>query len=335
MNTFGVVLRRLVGAVLMVVGIASASWALLALMPGDPARLLVGPQASSRDVAAVRKLYGLDRPLGEQWITYAKHLVHIAPKGDAHDAEHAGCAELVPRVHVDLGQSYLYRQPVARLVEKRLPVSLALGLGAFLVQLLLGGASGIAAAARARSRLDELVVGGSLLLSTVPTFVVGLGLQYLCAYRLGVLPLDGYGKTAAEHVRSLVLPSLALGLYGAATFSRLVREEVRDALAGQHVRTATAKGASRLRVIVVHGVRVALTPIATLAALDLGALVGGAIVVEKIFRIPGLGEMTVNAVQNRDAQAVVGAVLVSSTAIVVATLLADLLAFVLDPRTRR
>ncbi len=319
---------------MVIVTIAIGSWGLVTLLPGDPARLLVGPQASEQDVANTRRLLGLDKPRLVQLAAYASRLVHLshaAPRS----ADHEGCAEVLPRVHVDLGRSYLYRQPVTRLIQKKLPVSLELALAAILVQLVLGGAAGLSSAMRPRSRTDEIVVGTSLLLSTVPTFVLGLGLQYLCAYRLGILPFDGFGRTTAEHLASLILPSLTLGLYGAATFSRLVREEARDALERDHVRTAIAKGASRSRVVFVHVLRVALTPIATLAVLDLGALVGGAIVVEKIFRLPGLGEMTVNAVQNRDAPTVVGAVFISSAAVVLGTLLADLLVWALDPRARR
>lgn len=334
MSALAAVVRRLGRAALLIVGVTLASFVLVAILPGDPARLLVGPQASQEDLAAARRLYGFDEPLPVALARYAGHLVHVAPADGTKSAEHRGCAEVLPHVHVDLGQSYVYRQPVTKLVAKRLPVSLALALGAFLVQLVLGGAGGVLAGARPRSRLDEAVVGSSLLLSTLPTFIVGLGLQYLVAYRWGVLPFDGWGKRTVEHLQALVLPSLSLGLYGAAGFARLVREELREALGRDHARTAIAKGASRARVVLVHGLRVALTPIATLAALDLGALVGGAIAVERIFGLPGLGDMAINAVQNRDASLVVGTVLVSSSAIVCGTLLADLAALTLDPRTR-
>jgi peptide/nickel transport system permease protein len=169
---------------------------------------------------------------------------------------------------------------------------------------------------------------------SAPTFVLGLGLQYTLSYKLGLLPYDGYGTTAAEHIRSIVLPALTIGVFGSALYARIVRDELRVLLRQDFIRTARAKGASRLRALVVHALRNALLPIATLAALDLGTLVGGAIVTEKLFRWPGVGQMAVEALQNRDGPVIVGTVLFASAAIVLATLSLDLAAVALDPRLR-
>ena len=329
------VLRRLVWGIAIIVGVTFGSWLLVVALPGDPARLLVGPRASDKDVASVKAIYGLDQPAPIQLARYVRKMVHLAPGAGTDAKEHAGCAEPIPHVHVDLGQSYFYQRPVTALVAKKLPLTLELALGALFVQILVGGGAGLLAAARPRSKVDEAAVASSLLVSAVPLFALALALQYVFAYRLGVLPFEGAGKTPLDRVLSLILPSVALGIYGSALFARIVREEVGHSLQSDHVRTALAKGASRARVVVVHALRAALVPIATLAALDLGGLVGGAIVVEKVFGLPGLGEMTVNAVQNRDAPAVVGSVLVSSTALVLATIAADALAVMLDPRLRR
>jgi peptide/nickel transport system permease protein len=170
---------------------------------------------------------------------------------------------------------------------------------------------------------------------SAPTFVLGLLLQYLLAHKLGWLPLDGYGETAAEQLKSLILPALTLGIFGAALYARLSRDEVAHALGQDYVRTVRAKGAGEARVLLVHALRNALVPIATLMVLDLGALIGGAIVTEKLFRWPGLGSMAVDAMVNRDGPVLMGTVLLSALAIVIASLLVDVLTVIVDPRLRR
>jgi peptide/nickel transport system permease protein len=165
--------------------------------------------------------------------------------------------------------------------------------------------------------------------------VVGLALQYVFAHRLALLPLDGLGTTPSERVRGFVLPVVTLGIYGSALFSRVVREELRGMLRADFTRTARAKGASVARALVVHALRAAVAPIATLAVLDLGALIGGAVVVERLFRLRGIGSLAVTAIQNRDAPLVTGTVLVASAATLAATLAADLVGVWLDPTKRR
>jgi peptide/nickel transport system permease protein len=170
-----------------------------------------------------------------------------------------------------------------------------------------------------------------LILVSAPIFVLGVTLQYLFGHRLGWLPLDASKMDLA----SMVLPALTLGTYGAALYARLTREELSQALAADYVRTARAKGASERYALWVHALRNAMLPITTLMVLDFGALVGGAIVTEKLFRWPGLGALTVDAVVNRDAPVIFGTVMVSAAAIAVATLAIDVLALWLDPRLRR
>ncbi len=163
--------------------------------------------------------------------------------------------------------------------------------------------------------------------------MIGPALQYVLAYKLRLLPYDGYGATAADHLRSLVLPALTLGVFGSALYARIVREELGTLLRQDFIRTARAKGALACA-LVVHALRNALLPLATLAALDLGALAGGAIVTEKLFRWPGVGSMAVEALQNRDGPLLVGTVLFSAAAIVLATVALDLAALAIDPRLR-
>ncbi len=188
------------------------------------------------------------------------------------------------------------------------------------------------AAARRGTVWDEGAIGLALVGISAPTFLLGLMLQYIFAYRLGVLPFDGDGSTPAEHLQALVLPAATLGVFGSALYARLVRDELSGILGQDYVRTARAKGASPLRVLLVHGLRNAL--VVTIAALELGALLGGAIVTEKVFRWPGVGQLAVEALLNRDAPVIFGTVLFTSAAVVTATLVLDLVYVVLDPRLR-
>ena len=180
-----------------------------------------------------------------------------------------------------------------------------------------------------------MATGSTLVAVSAPIFALGLVLQYVFAHRLGWLPNDGYGETPTEQLASLVLPALTMGLFGAALYARLSRDEVSGALCGDFVRAARAKGAGETRVLVVHALRNALVPLATLMVLDLGALIGGAIVTEKLFRWPGMGAMAVDAMINRDGPVIFGTVLFSAVAIVAASLLVDLVTVALDPRLRR
>ena len=325
-------LRRAAWAAFVVWAVTSIAFLLHHALPSDPARMVAGPQARPADVARLRAQLGLDLPLGAQYARFLRRAVHVARAGDP-PKDHDGCATFGP-VHVDLGRSYQQRRPVVTILAERLPRTLLLAVAALAVQLAAGAAAGIAAAARRGRALDRGLVAASLVLVSVPTFVTGLLLQYVFAHRLRLLPLDGYGQTAADHARSLVLPAIALGLFGAAYYTRLVRDEVRWALGEDYVRTARAKGASPLRVLVAHGARNALVPLATAVALDLGALASGAVVVESIFRWPGVGSLGVNALLDRDGPLLLGTVIVTSTAIVLANLAADLLYAALDPRVR-
>jgi peptide/nickel transport system permease protein len=335
--------RRLGWAALVVVGVTTLSFVVAQLLPGDPARMMLGPQASSEDVAHARALYGLDLPqrnplrrLAVQYARYWSRLIHRgpAPVDRRTDAPHRSCASLGVGVHLDLGFSFSHRKPVVDLLAARIPRSAELALAAVLVQLGLGLGLGLVAAARRGTAWDEAAIGAALVGISAPTFLLGLLLQYVFAYRLGVLPYDGYGATPAEHLRSLVLPALTLGIAGSAFYARLARDELGGLLAQDFVRTARAKGASPARVLVVHALRNALVPIATMAALELGVLVGGAVVSEKLFRWPGVGQLAVDALQNRDAPVIFGTVLFTSAAVVLSTLLLDVVTALLDPRLR-
>ncbi len=327
-------MRRLLWALIVVIGVGTVAFILARKLPGDPVRMLVGPQASSKDIDRARRIYGLDRPVLVQYFRFWHRLIHLHRGADSKKA-HGSCGHLGASLHVDLGFSYRYRKPVVDLIAAKAPRSFQLALAAMLIQLLLGLGIGVLAAKKRGSWWDNASIGAIVIGVSAPTFVLGLALQYVLAHKLGWLPFDGYGSTASEQLRSMVLPALTLGIYGAALYARLTRDELSQALHADYTRTARAKGASEPRVLVVHALRNALIPIATIIVLDFGTLVGGAIVTEKLFRWPGMGSMAVDAMINRDGPVIFGTVLFSAAAIVAASLLLDLVYVLLDPRMRR
>ena len=327
-------LRRLGWALIVIIGVGTVAFVMARKLPGDPTRMVLGPQARPADVKRAREIYGLDASVWTQYAKFWSRLIHIHGDADRPD-DHVTCANPIGPLHIDLGFSHRYRKPVVELIAKKAPRTFELAIAALLLQALIGLGAGITAAYRRGSWWDQLSIGATLIGVSAPTFVLGLTLQYVLAYKLGWLPLDGYGTTPSEHLRSLVLPALTLGLFGAALYARLSRDELAQTLSEDYIRTARAKGASPARVLVVHGLRNALVPLTTLLVLDLGTLIGGAIVTEKLFRWPGMGAMAVDAMVNRDGPVIFGTVLFSALAIVVASILVDVLTVALDPRLRR
>jgi peptide/nickel transport system permease protein len=326
-------LSRVAWSIVIVWAVTTLAFVINNVLPSDPARMAAGQQARPADVDRVRKQLGLDQPLRVQYARFMRRLVHLGPAPQA-TGEHATCAA-VWRLHVDLGKSYQQRRPVTTILGERFPRTLMLAVAAVLVQVLLGAGAGIAAAVKKGSWADAGLVGMSLLGISAPTFVLGLLLQFVLAHRLKLLPLDGFGQTTTEHARSLVLPALTLGIFGAAYYTRLMRDEMIVLLKQDYIRTARAKGLSPLRVVLVHGLRNALMPLATVVALDLGGLMGGAMVTETLFRWPGLGSLSVNAMLDRDGPVMLGTVILTSTAIVLSSVAADFAYLLLDPRVRR
>jgi peptide/nickel transport system permease protein len=304
------------------------------VIPSDPARMVAGPQARPADVQRIRLQLGLDQPLLVQYGAFLRRLVHLGGAQGGDGKTHATCAALGP-VHFDLGRSYQQRRGVLVILGERLPRTLMLAAGALMVQLVVGVSLGVFAARKRGTLWDSAAVSLALLGISAPTFILGLALQFVLARKLRLLPIDGFGSTPAEHLASLVLPSLTLGMFGAAYYARLVRDELIDVLAADHVRTARAKGAPEWQVVLRHGLRNALVPLVTMLGLDLAALVGGAIVTETLFRWPGLGSLSVTALLDRDGPLVLGTVLVTAIAVVVTNAAVDVAYALLDPRVRR
>ena len=336
--------RRLVWGFFVVWATFTIAFLVNHALPSDPARMVAGPQARPEQVAKVRKRLQLDRPVYVQYANFMGRLLHRAPPRLPDDAskaskaeqkdEHASCELVFGAMHLDLGMSYQQRRPVVTILAERIPRTALLAVGAALVQLLLGVTAGIIAAARKKTGTDNAVVTVSLLGVSTPTFVIGLFLQWIFAVRFRLLPMDGYGESAAEHLSSLVLPALTLGIFGAAYYTRMVRDEMIGQLSLDYVRTARAKGLSGPAVVVRHAFRNALLPVVTIFGLEVGTLVGGAIVTESIFRWPGLGSLSVTAMLDRDGPVIMGCVIVTSVAVVLATTFTDLAYALLDPRVR-
>ena len=336
-------MRRLaarLGWCLMVAWAAvSITFVINELLPGDPARMVAGLQARAVDVARIRDQLGLGRPPLVRYALFWRRLLHVAPAtplGGAPDPAHATCAPLISvgaaSLHIDLGKSFQMGQPIVTVVRTRFPRTLALALAGVSMQLFLGVLTGTWAALRQGSWVDRLVVGTTLLGLSAPTFLIALVLQTVLARELRLLPMDGFGATATDHARSIVLPALTLGVYGAAYYTRLVRDEMSCILRRDWMRTARAKGAPPLRLVFAHGLRNALVPVITAAAVGFGELMGGAVITETVFRWPGLGALAVRAALDHDGPVLTACVVVSAVAVALANLLADLSYAALDPR---
>lgn len=303
-------LRRL-GWALVVLWLVMSGVFLLVHVIGDPARATLGEKAGPEQLEAFRHKHGLDRPLGERYLRYLGDLATL-----------------------ELGVSFQDEEPVLALIGRRLPRTLLLGAMALSFELLIGLSIGIAAALRHNSWFDTAVMTLAILGISMPTFVTGLWFLSYFAFRLGWFPVGGYGVGFADHLRHGVLPALTLALVGAATYARVMRGEMLEALRSDYVRTARAKGLGRARVVLLHAGRNALLPIVTMLGISLRILVSGAIITEAIFGWPGMGRLAVEAISGLDLPVVMGIVFVACTAVQLGNVLADLAVAALDPRVR-
>ena len=335
MSAVRFLVRRLAWSFVVVFLVTTATFLVNRAIPSDPARMVAGPQARPADVARIRQQLGLDRSIAEQYGIFLRRLVHFGPSSFVPETtpDHSTCGHLGP-LHVDLGRSYQQQRSVVAILKKRLPYTFALALAATLISVLIGVGSGVLAAIRRHTWIDTTTVGLSLVGISAPTFLLGVFLQWLFAYQLSILPLNGAGEGWLDQAAHLVLPAMTLGIFGAAFYTRLVRSEMIELMKQDFVRTARAKGLSEARVVVVHALRNALVPIVTVVGLDLGALLGGAVITEQIFSWPGIGALAVRAMRDRDGPVIVGTVLVGALVIVVASLLVDVAYAALDPRIR-
>ena len=300
------VLYRLLLALPTVFGVITLVFLLIHLVPGDPVDVMLGETARAADKVRLRHQLGLDRPL---LIQYARYLRRLA--------------------RADLGRSLHSGRPVRRMIVARYPATLELAAGALLVAVLLAAPLGLVAAARPGSPLDALCRGIAVAGASMPNFWLGPLLILIFAIALEWAPVSGRGGLA-----HLALPALTLGMGMAAVLTRMLRATLLDRLGDEYIRTARAKGASELRVLLRHALRNAVLPVVTVLGLQAGALLAGAIITETIFAWPGIGRLTLLAIQTRDYPLVQGCMLVIALTYVVINLCTDLLYGVIDPRLR-
>lgn len=311
------VLRRLAVTVLLLFGVATVTFALLRLVPGDPVEVILGAEgrADPQQYAALQRQLGLDRPLPAQYLSW-----------------------LGAALQGDLGTSVTNGSPVARDIAVRAVRTLELALVATLLGLAIGIPAGVLAAVH-RDRLADHVVSALALVGlSLPRFVTGTLLVLWVGVGLRLLPTSGFVSLSDDplgHLRVLVLPVASLVPISAAVIVRMTRSALLDVLAQDYVRTARAKGLTERRTLLAHALRSALVPVLTTAGLELGALLGGSIIVEAIFNWPGLGSLLIGAIDRRDYPVVQGVVLTVAAAFVLLNLLVDLGNAALDPRISR
>jgi len=297
--------RRALIAVLVTLTVVTISFTLTRIS-GDLAIAIAGPQASAEDVAIVRKAYGLDKPLTTQFFNW----VISAATGD-------------------LGESYMYHEPVAKLIGARLPITLTLGLTGLTIAILTAIPLGIIAAIREGSLVDRGIMMIAVIGQAMPSFWLGLTLIIIFGLKLQWFPISG-----VETWHGFILPGIVLSFSAIPALMRLTRSGMVDALASDYIRTARAKGLSRAAIVLKHALRNAAMPVVAIAAVQLGFMLSGSIVIETVFSLHGVGYLGWEAIIKNDFPVVQSVVLFLATVFVLLTLLADLLNAALDPRLR-
>ncbi|MGJ8528768.1 ABC transporter permease [Maritalea sp.] len=299
-------IRRILQAALILLGVSFITFALLYLVPADPARQIAGRSATAQTVENIREQLGLNLPFYEQ---YWRYLINL--------------------LQGDFGRSYLQKSEVGELIAARLPASLLLMVSAIFTELVFGVLIGVVAAIKRDTWLDKVLMVLSFIGVSAPQFVVGILLLYIFAVQLQWFPIGGYGTFA-----HLVLPSLTLGVLGAGWYSRMMRSSLIDVLTQDYIRTAKAKGMPSARVIFRHALPNAFLPIIAMIGIDIGFFMSGIVVVESVFGWPGIGQLAWQAIQRIDIPIIMGVTLVSACAIVLGNLVADLIAPFIDPRIK-
>jgi peptide/nickel transport system permease protein len=295
---------RLAWALVILLGTTLITFAIVFLVPGDPARVVAGPRADAATIAAIRHELGLDQSLPVQ---YGRYVVRLA--------------------HGDLGRSYATRQPVATILARRLPATATLACAGLLIAIVIGLAGGLLTAPFAGTWVDRTALVGSLAMLSAPVFWLGmLGLYYV-GFRWRLVPLGGAGS-----VRHLLLPALVLGAGTGVYYARLLHTNLQEVLQQDYIRAARARGIAPLRVVGVHALRNAALPLLTVIGLDFAALMNGVVLTETVFHWPGLGRLAFDAVLALDVPIIMGTVLLSASLVVFTNLAVDLLYRLVDPR---
>jgi peptide/nickel transport system permease protein len=310
----GFVARRVLAVVPVLFVVAVIVFAILRAVPGDPAAVIAGDSATPEQVAALREKLGLEKPVVTQFAIWLGGVL----RGD-------------------LGESYFFRKPVAELIVQRLEPTLALGLAALSIAVSIAVPLGVVAAFRQGTWIDRAVMGLSVAGFSMPVFVLGYLLVWIFSVQLEWLPVQGYARIAdglGPFLERLLLPAVTLALVYVALVARITRTSVLEVLNEDYVRTARAKGLRERDVLTRHALRNAAVPILTVVGIGLAVLIGGAVVTESVFAIPGLGRLTVEAVLSRDFPVIQALILLFATGYVFVNLAIDIGYAVLDPRIR-
>ncbi|TMD46121.1 MAG: ABC transporter permease [Chloroflexi bacterium] len=302
------IVRRLLWMVLVLFGVAAITFVIAFLVPGDPARLYAGTNASPAAIKIIHHQLGLDRPL---WTQFGEYMWRV--------------------VHLDFGFSYRYQTPVLPAILQRFPATAELALAGVFFELIIGLPIGILSAIRPGSFWDRATMVFTFVALAAPPFWLGLLFLFVFGVVLPVLPIGGYGGGAPQY---LLLPALTLGLGGAAYYARLLRASLLDILKSDYVRTAWAKGLTERQVIQKHAIPNALTVIVSQLGMDLGYFLAGVVVIETVFAWPGIGKQAVDAIFTLDIPLVMGTVLFGALLIVTANVVVDISYTFLDPRVR-
>ncbi|GKU85076.1 nickel ABC transporter permease [Niallia sp. NCCP-28] len=299
------ILKRIIQTIPIMLGVIFIIFLIMHLVPGDPATLIVGESAPPEVVEKVREELGLNEPFLIQYFHYIGNVLHG-----------------------DFGLSYRSNRPVIDEVMFRLPTTLALSLVSILITIFIGLIAGIVSATKQNSWSDRILMIVSLIGVSFPSFWIGLMLIYIFSVKLGLLPTSGWGT-----VQQMILPAITLGLMGAAVVARMTRSSMLEVIRLDYIRTAKAKGLRENIIVYKHALKNALIPIITVIGLQFGSLLSGAVIIESVFSINGLGRMIVDAIKMRDLPVVQGGVLVASLLFVFVNLLVDILYRKFNKRT--
>jgi len=310
----GFLARRLLATIPVMAIVAVLVFSMLRMTPGDPASIIAGAAATSADVAGIREKLGLDRPIVEQFAIWIGNLM----RGD-------------------FGESFFFKKTVASLIADRIGPTLALATITMILSISIAVPLGVVAAYKQGTWIDRFVMGFSVLGFSVPVFVIGYALIYVFAIELAWLPVQGYQPIREGlwgFLSRLILPSLTLSVIYIALIARITRTSVLEVLGEDYIRTARAKGLPRSTVLMRHALRNAAVPIVTVIGIGVALLIGGVVVTESVYSIPGLGRLTVDAVLARDYPTVQAVILLFSGVYVLLNLLVDVAYTFLDPRIR-
>jgi peptide/nickel transport system permease protein len=305
-------IRRLLLTLPILFIVSVACFSLINLIPGDPATVILGPEASEHAKEQMREQLGLNKPIVVQYVDWLGGVLHG-----------------------DLGKSLVDGTPVSQLILQRLPVTLELALGTFLVSLTIAVVAGILSASKRGTWVDYVSTGFALGGISIPHFWLGMMFIIIFAVYLGWLPASGYVpffEDPAANIAVMILPVMATGLRESAELMRMLRSSLLEELGSDYVRTAFSKGLSRRVVVIRHAVRNALIPFVTASGLQIAALLGGLVVTEQVFQLPGVGRLIVESILERDYTVVQGAVLTVTIIVILINVLVDLLYAVIDPR---